>query len=294
MNFLAPLLFGNGANAQSNPQKMFLGSGQDRAFLSLYRQQMQSRSMLAANNGTPALSPMVMGSYSPQIYGMILPPVVPMSTMMTSYFSLQRSMFGGVSANYGGATIGDFLRILNPDLANSQTAAAEQSTTATSGATNSVEQTTAASSSPLLAALQSGKASQPQEITDKFAKRIEQLAKQGVTDVALTVDNPAYGPIGVDLKIDATGGVDLTLQTENQQLADWLSGLKSQMQQSLENRGLSLNNLTVDTSTPPESVAFNQNAAPGQSAQGPRAPFNLIEYYLAQAMNQNAMNFVTG
>ncbi len=283
MNSLAPLLFGNGAYAQSNPQKMFLNSGQDRAFLSLYRQQMQSQALLGSSKGTPALSPTAMGSYSPQLYGMILPPVMPMSTITASSFSLQRSMFGGVPENYSGATIGDILRILNPDLANSPSAPV-----------TSKQSTTATSTSPFLAALQPGAATQPQEIADKFARRIEQLAKQGVTDVALTVDNPAYGPVGVDLKIGATGDVDLTLQTDNQQLADWLSGLKSQMQQSLGNRGLSLHSLTVDTSTPPKSIALNQNTAPGQSAQGSSAPFNLMEYYLAQAMNQNAMNFVTG
>ncbi|HED12122.1 MAG TPA: hypothetical protein ENI62_00420 [Gammaproteobacteria bacterium] len=285
MNYLAPLLFGNNSSTLPNSRNIPQGFGQNGAFLALYRQQMQGYPTNGTGFGSPMLSPMA-GGYSPPAYGMMLPPVMPISSMSTSYLSLQSGMLRGLTSSNGSATIGDILRALNPDAVNGQATAATSEQSAATTATTT-------STSPLLAALQSDVASQPQKIADKFATRIDQLAKQGVTDVALTVENPQYGPIGIDLKINSTGAVDLKLQTENPQLASWLSGLKSQIQQSLDNNGLSLRSLTVDKSAPPESIAFDQNAAPGQTSQGSAAPFTLLEYYLAQAMNQNALSFVS-
>jgi len=289
MNTLAPVLLDNSSNILSNATQTFQNSPQNGAFLALYRQQMLGYPMNGNGMfGSGFASPMMMGNTSPSMYGMMLPP---MTSMSSAYLSLQSSMTGGLPSSYGNATIGDILRSINPETTADKTNSAGTTNPSSSTSRTALADT---STSPLLAALQAQSTSQPQLVADKFANRIDHLAKQGITDVALTVDNQQYGPIGVDLKIDGNGGVDLKLQTENPQLAEWLGSLQSQLQQSLGNNGLSLKSLTVDKSAPPESIALNRDTSINQSPASSPNSFNLIDYYLTQAMNQNALNFVNG
>lgn len=126
----------------------------------------------------------------------------------------------------------------------------------------------------------------PEAVGNLLGEKVVSLSEDGYDNLDFSVNHAIYGPIDVDLNIDGQA-VELTLATDNEELAASLQQAESSLRTYLEDNGLTLNQFTVNNGDGGE-----QAASVASTAETTAIPASSNDQLLNAALTRNALGLI--